>query len=258
MNSNNYENILTVHFPQLPPSVNEIYSGTEKKRIVKYMDNMTVGEVINYWKEDAVSIVKEEMNKRGIKKSVHGVFRIDIGMAPRRATSRYDIDNYLKMPIDALERAGLFKDDVAVVEVFATRLPLGSGVIMSVFKIKDRFIYEDKDKNKECFVRATKKKNKQKTINDKIEMFVNSGLFPNPFIRLGLMEKKSHRVNGYYVDYILNNIRSKEYIKAKNNSELINELQKRKANREKLINRNCEFKVLQVKNMSYHQFCKMV
>lgn len=30
MNSNNYENILTVHFPKLPPSVNEIYSGTEK------------------------------------------------------------------------------------------------------------------------------------------------------------------------------------------------------------------------------------
>ena len=131
------------------------------------MDNMTVGEVINYWKEDAVSIVKEEMNKRGIKKSVHGVFRIDIGISPRRATSRYDIDNYLKMPIDALERAELFKDDVAVVEIFATRLPLGSGVIMSVFKIKDRFIYEDKDKNKECFV--TRPKRKKMTINEKIE-----------------------------------------------------------------------------------------
>lgn len=256
MNSNNYENILTVHFPKLPPSVNEIYSGTEKKRIVKYMDNMTVGEVINYWKEDAVSIVKEEMNKRGIKKSVHGVFRIDIGISPRRATSRYDIDNYLKMPIDALERAELFKDDVAVVEIFATRLPLGSGVIMSVFKIKDRFIYEDKDKNKECFV--TRPKRKKMTINEKIEAFVNSSMTPNPFVRLGLMRGKIYRNDGYFVEYMLNNIRNKEYIKAKNNSELINELQIRKKSREKLTNQICKFQVLKVENMSYSQFCKMV
>ncbi len=256
--NNKYENILTVHFPTLPPSVNEIYAGTEKKRVVKHMDNMTVGEIIKYWKEEAVSIVKKEMEKQGIKRNINGVFRIDIGVSPRRATSRYDIDNYLKMPIDALERAGLFKDDVAVVEVFATRLPLGSGVIMSVFKIKDRFIYEDKEKNKECFIRNTTKKYKPKTINEKIEAFVNSSMAPNPFIRLGLMRDKIYRDNGFYVDYILDGIRSKEYIKAKNNSELIKELQNRKINRERLTKQNCKFQLLQIKNMSYLQFCNMV
>lgn len=57
---------------------------------------------------------------------------------------------------------------------------------------------------------------------------------------------------------MLNNIRSKEYIKAKNNSELINELEIRKESREKFTNQICKFQVLKVENMSYLQFCKMV
>lgn len=245
---NNYKHIITVKFDELPPSINEIYSGTEKKRRLKRCGNKTVGEIIDYWHSSAVEQIKKEMKKNKIKKQT-GVFRIDIGMAPRYVTRRYDIDNYLKMPIDAFEKAGFFDDDIAVTEIFAKRLPVGSDVVVSVFKILNGKIYEDK--NGDEMFNIHKNKNRK---NYGLEKYLESGAMPNDFLTLtSIPDLRLKR--GCEIEYSLNNVKAKEYIRCKTAKELLNILENKKAKREELIKNKGLLKVLKITPMTYKEFC---
>ena len=244
---NNYKHIITVKFSELPPSVNDIYSGTEKKRVLKRRDGKTVGEIIDYWRTNAVALIQDEMKKNNIKKH-NGVFRVDIGLAPRYATRRYDIDNYLKLPIDAFEKAGLIDNDVAVTEIFAKRLPTGSGVVVSIYEIADAKIYENADGTEAYAV------NKEKR-NYGLEKYLEQGALPNEYLILNEIPYLAVK-RGCEIEYSLNNIKAKEYIRCKTPKELLNILENKKKRREDLIQNKCFLKVIKITPMTYREFCE--
>lgn len=243
----NYKHIITVKFSELSPSVNDIYSGTEKKRVLKRCDGKTVGEIIDYWRTNAVALIQDEMKKNNIKKH-NGVFRVDIGLAPRYATRRYDIDNYLKLPIDAFEKAGLIDNDVAVTEIFAKRLPTGSGVVVSIYEIADAKIYENADGTEAYAVNKKKR-------NYGLEKYLEHGALPNEYLTLNqipyLRQKK-----GCEIEYSLNNIKAVEYVRCKTPKELLDILENKKKRREDLIKNKCSLKVIRITPMTYKDFCK--
>lgn len=244
----NYKHIITVKFSELSPSINDIYSGTEKKRVLKRCDGKTVGEIIDYWRTGAVALIQDEMKKNNIKKH-RGVFRVDIGLAPRYATRRYDIDNYLKLPIDAFEKAGLIDNDVAVTEIFAKRLPIGSGVVVSVYEILDGKIYENSDGTE-----AYKIKNKKQK-NYGLERYLEQGALPNEYLLLNVIPYLAQK-KGCEIEYLLNNIKATEYIRCKTPKELLNILENKKKRRENLIKNKCSLKVIRITPMTYKDFCK--
>ncbi len=157
-----YTHIFRVLIPKVPPSINVVYSGSDKKRILRYDENnMTAGEYINYWRELSKNEVKKAMKEQNITPYQEGVFRVDIGISPRFHKYRYDIDNFLKMPLDALITGGFFKDDVNIVELFAKRLPLNVGCLMSVYRIEGQAVYFDVDESIEAYNKENNNKLKE-------------------------------------------------------------------------------------------------
>lgn len=130
--------VLSVHFPLIPISVNDLYSGKAKKE--RLISGISIQEMIEEWRTTGVDIVKAAMAKKSVSE-IKGAVAIDINIAPMTQSRRYNLNNYLKMPLDTLEKSGLIKDDVAVVEINAKRGALGSGVFMNIYKMPGKPIY---------------------------------------------------------------------------------------------------------------------